>query len=106
MPANIASKRTPKVSSRNNTPLRIRPWFRPGVYSFFLFKLFNRVFGHVEQDAANPSRDRSNKGSGNSRQVDKRRDVKSVENQSVKQSEQRHNAAEEGETANIEQSPP
>jgi hypothetical protein len=50
-----------------------------------------------------PPANRSNKGSGNSSKVDKRGDPRVAENRSVKQSEQRHNAAEEGETANIKQ---
>jgi hypothetical protein len=43
---------------------------------------------------------RSNKGSG---KADKGSDAEAAKNRSVKQSEQRHNTAEEGETANIKQ---
>ncbi len=50
-----------------------------------------------------PPANRSNKGSGDSSRVDKRSNAGVAENRSVKQSEQRHNAAEEGETANIKQ---
>jgi hypothetical protein len=50
-----------------------------------------------------PPANRSRKGSGNSSKVDKLSDAGVAENRSVRQTEQRHNAAEEGETANIKQ---
>ena len=50
-----------------------------------------------------PPANRSNKGSPPSRKPGKRNNAQGAENRTVKQTEQRHNAAEEGETANIKQ---
>ena len=50
-----------------------------------------------------PPANRSNKGPGNLSKIDKRGDATLAENRSVKLSEQHHNAAEEGDTANIKQ---
>jgi len=50
-----------------------------------------------------PPANRSNKGSVSSRKSGKRNGPQAAENRTVKQTEQRHNAAEEGETANIKQ---
>ena len=50
-----------------------------------------------------PPANRSNKGSASSRKSGKRNGPQAAENRTVKQTEQRHNAAEEGETANIKQ---
>ena len=50
-----------------------------------------------------PPANRSNKGSASSRTPGKRNNAEGAENRTVKQTEQRHNATEEGETANIKQ---
>ena len=50
-----------------------------------------------------PPANRSNKGSASSRKSGKRNNPQGAEDRTVKQTEQRHNAAEEGETANIKQ---
>ena len=50
-----------------------------------------------------PPANRSNKGAASSRKPGKRNNAQGAENRTVKQTEQRHNAAEEGETANIKQ---
>jgi hypothetical protein len=50
-----------------------------------------------------PSGNRSNKGPAGSRKTGKETDSKAAENKSVKPTEKHHNAAEEGETANIKQ---
>ncbi len=50
-----------------------------------------------------PPGNRSNKGPANSGKMDKEIDSETMENKSVKQTEKHHNAAEEGDTANIKQ---
>ena len=50
-----------------------------------------------------PPANRSNKGSASSRRPGKRNNAQGAEDRTVKQTEQRHNAAEEGEAANIKQ---
>lgn len=50
-----------------------------------------------------PPGNRSNKGSTNPSKKDNQIAPAAAENRSVKQSEKRHNAAEEGDTANIKQ---
>ncbi len=50
-----------------------------------------------------PPGNRSSKGPANSRKMDKEIDSETMENKSVKQTEKHHNAAEEGDTANIKQ---
>jgi hypothetical protein len=50
-----------------------------------------------------PPGNRSNKGPTNSDGTDKQNNLEVAENKSVKQPKKHHNAAEEGETANIKQ---
>jgi hypothetical protein len=50
-----------------------------------------------------PPGNRSNKGPVGPHKSDERRKPDAEDDRSVKQTEQRHNAAEEGETANIKQ---
>jgi hypothetical protein len=50
-----------------------------------------------------PPANRTNKGSASPRKLRKRNNPEGTENRTVKQTEQRHNAAEEGETANVKQ---
>jgi len=50
-----------------------------------------------------PSGNRSNKGSAKPSKMDKQINPKAAENRAIKQPEKHHNAAEEGETANIKQ---
>jgi hypothetical protein len=50
-----------------------------------------------------PPGNRSNKGPAASGKMEKESDSKAAENKSVKTTEKHHNAAEEGETANIKQ---
>jgi hypothetical protein len=50
-----------------------------------------------------PPGNRSNKGPANPRKMDKQINSEAAENKSVKETEKHHNAAEEGDTANIKQ---
>ena len=50
-----------------------------------------------------PPGNRSNKGPATSARTDKQNNPEAAENRSVKRPEKHHNAAEEGETANIKQ---
>jgi hypothetical protein len=50
-----------------------------------------------------PPANRSNRGAANLSKIEKENNPEAAEYRSVKQSEQRHNSAEEGETANIKQ---
>ena len=50
-----------------------------------------------------PPGNRSNKGPANPRKMDNQINSEAAENKSVKPTEKHHNAAEEGDTANIKQ---
>ena len=74
------------------------------VLNKYLYQLVNRgLLIMSSRMPPVPPANRSNKGSASSRKSGKRNGPQAAENRTVKQTEQRHNAAEEGETANIKQ---
>ena len=69
-----------------------------------LYQLLNRGLLNMSSHMPPvPPANRSNKGSARSRKSGKRNNPQGAEDWTVKQTEQRHNTAEEGETANIKQ---